>query len=165
MMVLDASERKGAEYADRIGLLRFFGRADIRAECLLAGWAEPEDNHNWNDGPEIGYLLKLSPPPCETCILRVEGSAFIHERVPYQDITLYVNGLRLGAWHLTSAMETVLEAEIEPEQWLVRGDRAIGKVQWVIPFSTSPQDLGMGDDKRQLGFCFRSITVVPAHGI
>lgn len=145
--------------ADTLGTTRFFGIGDPVANRRLSGWAAPEDNQNWNNGPEVGYILKVSPPPRQTCSIRVEGVAFIEANVPAQDITLYFNGLRLGWWRIAHGRPVVLEAEVEPQQWFVRDDVAIGNVRWHIPKSTSPRDIGTGSDERELGFCFRSIAV------
>ena len=142
-------------------LTRFFGLGN-EPDRLLFGWASPEDNQNWNDGPEVGYRLQLTSPPREACVIRVEGAPFIEGQANRQTVTLYVNGLRLGWWSLTDARRVVLEARIEPEQWLIRDGMAIGDVRWHIPQSVSPSELGIGADERQLGFCFMSITVASA---
>jgi hypothetical protein len=146
---------------DQVGLIRFFGFGSA-SDRLVMGWAAPEDNQNWNDGPEVGYQLRVSPPPREACIIRVEGAPFVNEQVSHQTVTMYVNGLRLGWWSLTDPRRVVLEARIEPEQWLIRDGVAIGEVRWHIPQSISPQETGIGSDERRLGFCFVSITVASA---
>jgi hypothetical protein len=156
---MKSQEKSQVATIDKLNTTRFFGRADLVADRMLFGWAAPEDNHNWNDGPEVGYVLKLTPPPSKTCRIRVEGVAFIEEKIPAQEITLYVNGVRLGWWRITTTKQVVLDAEIEPEQWITRGDVAIGNVRWHIPRSTSPREIGKGADERQLGFSFMSITV------
>jgi hypothetical protein len=104
-------------------------------------------------------LLKLSSVPHEACRIRVEGAPFVQANVPSQEVTLYANGLRLGSWTLTGDERVILEAEIEPEQWLVRDGAAIGKLRWHIPHSIAPGRIGFGSDERQLGFCFMSVTV------
>ncbi|WP_297369216.1 hypothetical protein [Acidocella sp.] len=146
---------------DQVGMVRFFGLG-ADGERLLSGWSTPEDNQNWNDGPEVGYQLRVSPPPQEACIIRIEGGPFVNEHAPRQTIEMYVNGLRLGWWSLTSAKRVVLEARIEPEQWLIRDGVAVGDVRWHIPQCVSPQQLGLGADERELGFCFISISVASA---
>ena len=155
-------DRTATTSHDQVDLTRFFGVGGAITERLLAGWSAPEDNQNWNDGPEVAYSLQVSPPPRKACIIRVEGVPFIHDQAPCQTLTLYVNGLRLGWWSLDTARRVVLEARIEPEQWIIRDGVAIGDVRWHIPHSTSPQQVGAGADERKLGFCFMSITVASA---
>lgn len=147
------------EFHDQVDMTRFFGIGSAIGERQLSGWASPEQNQNWNDGSEVAYSLKLSPPPREACIIRVEGVPFIHDRAPCQTVAMYVNGLRLGGWSFNTAERVVLEVRIEPEQWLIRNGVAIGNVCWHIPYSVSPHQLGIGSDERELGFCFISITV------
>ena len=146
---------------DQVGMVQFFGLGGDGYR-LLFGWSDPEDNQNWNDGPEVGYQLRVSPAPREACVIRIEGAPFVNEHAPRQTITMYINGLRLGWWSLTDAMRVVLEARIEPEQWLIRDGVAIGDVRWHIPQCVSPQQIGLGADERELGFCFISISVALA---
>ncbi|WP_234732280.1 hypothetical protein [Acidocella facilis] len=146
----------------RLNQLQFFGTASSLIELLQKGWAPSEDNHNWNDGPEASLLLKLDRIPTQTCTISVEGAAFIHQRAPRQAITLYANGWRLNSWLLKDAGKTMLEAIIEPEQWFARGDIAQLNLHWHMPDCTSPKDIGLGSDERQLAFCFMSITVTAA---
>ncbi len=41
------------------GVTRAFGLGDIGSENLRAGWAAPEENHNWNDGFDASLVLHL----------------------------------------------------------------------------------------------------------
>lgn len=134
-----------------------FGRAELRAD-----WALPEDGHNWNDGEEPTLLLMVAPLPRAACLLRVTGQPFIAQRVREQRVTLFVNGLRLGAWRLTSGGACTLQAEIEPEQWLARGTLGVARCVWHLPDSISPSRSSTVRDERRLGFCFQSIAVLPA---
>jgi hypothetical protein len=150
------------ELYDQVDMTRFFGVGNANGERLLSGWAPPEQNQNWNDGSEVAYLLNVSPAPREACIIRVEGVPFIHNHVPRQTVAMYVNGLRLGGWSFHAPSRVVIEARVEPEQWLIRNGVAVGRVSWHIPHSVSPHQLGIGSDERELGFCFVSITVASA---
>ena len=145
---------------DELNVIRFFGAGDIGSSRLLFGWAKPEENHNWNDGFDVGYMLNLSSPPKQTCRIRVEGRAYTHQDVPCQEMTMYVNGLRLGWWSISDPAPQVLDVIVEPEQWLVRDNMALARIAWYIPTSVRPCDLSVDGDERQLGFCFHSITVL-----
>lgn len=143
---------------DQLDGVQFFGRGNT-GDNLLFGWAAPEENQNWNDGTEVGYQLRVLPPPRTACIIRIEGAPFINAQLRRQTITMYVNGLRLGWWSLSDPQRVWLEVRIEPEQWLIREDVAIGDIRWHIPQSISPHELGISADERRLGFCFVSIVV------
>jgi len=150
-----------SEDFDELGVTRFFGRGDIGARNLLSGWAEAEDNHNWNDGPEAALVMTLRQRPEESCLLSVEGRPFLAPGVPRQDVTLFVNGFRVAFWRLGAGETVILEAEIEPEMWLIRRGGALARCAWHLPDSTRPRDISGVQDQRQLGFCFQSMTLWP----
>ena len=79
-----------------------------------------------------------------------------------QRVTLFVNGLRLGAWRLAAAGSCTLQAEIEPEHWLVRDGLGTARCVWHLPDSVSPSRISAVRDERRLGFCFHSLAVLPA---
>jgi hypothetical protein len=146
---------------DELGVTRYFGRGDMSGKNLLSGWAEPETNHNWNEGPEAILLLRLPELPEEPCTLAIEGRPYIATGLPRQDITLFVNGYRISFWRLLSADRIRLEAEIEPEMWLNRRGGALARCVWHLPDSTRPIDISDAQDERQIGFCFQSLLLQP----
>ncbi len=150
-----------ATAAIKLGEFRPFGGDGFGGAELRADWAPPEDGHNWNDGEEPTLLLTIAPLPRAACLLRVIGQPFIAQRVREQRVTLFVNGLRLGAWRLTSSGACTLQAEIEPEHWLVRDTLGIARCVWHLPDSVSPSRISTVRDERRLGFCFQSIAILP----
>jgi hypothetical protein len=146
---------------DEPGVTRFFGLGDIAAKSLLSGWAAPEDNHNWNDGLDAALLISLRQRPDDTHVLAVEGRPFITAGLGRQDVTLFVNGFRVGFWRLTDGANCRLEAELEPEVWMIRRGVAVAKCVFHLPDSTRPSDISSVQDHRQIGFCFQSLTIQP----
>jgi hypothetical protein len=140
------------------GMTRLFGDCDLGSVGLLSGWSVPEEAHAWNDGPEVVFEM-VTDKPDGALRLTVEGEPFLGAHISQQIITLYVNGFRAGHWRLTEARTHSLDVTLEPEQFFTRGDTAVAKCVWHVPGSTRPADLGHGSDTRELGFCFRSITV------
>jgi hypothetical protein len=141
-----------------IGVTRLFGNFDLAGAGLLSGWSNPEDPHIWNDGPES--VLQIVIEPVKRALrLSVEGTPFIGGTSTSQDVTLYVNGARVGFWRMRESKSYVLSATIEPEQILERNGRAVLTCAWHLPRSARPVDMGLGKDTRELGFCFRSITL------
>jgi hypothetical protein len=141
-----------------IGATRLFGNFDLSSTGLVSGWSKPEDPHIWNDGPEC--VLRIVTEPVKPALrISVEGTPFIGGRCTSQDVTLYVNGMRLGFWRLHESKSYVLSATIEPEQIFERNGEAVLTCAWHLPTSVSPLELGLGKDTRELGFCFRSVTL------
>jgi hypothetical protein len=144
-----------------LGTTRLFGNYDIGTTGLISGWSSPEDPHVWNDGPEA--VLQLSTIIVKHPLrLTFEGVPFIGGKCTFQDVALYMNGARLGFWRLREPRAQMLSAIIEPEQIFERRGKAMLTCIWHLPQSVRPVDVGAGKDTRELGFCFRSITVSSA---
>jgi hypothetical protein len=141
-----------------MGTTRLFGNFDLAGVDLVSGWSHPEDPHIWNDGPES--VLQIVTEPVKGALrISIEGIPFISGSCTFQNITLYVNGARVGFWRLREPKSHVLSATIEPEQILERHGKSILTCAWHLPSSARPVDMGLGKDTRELGFCFRSITL------
>jgi hypothetical protein len=136
--------------------IRIFGERDIAPALSSDGWASPEEGHVWNDGTEATLTIS-HPIENEACLITFSGRPFVNHVHPSQEITLYVNGLRLGCWTLDESRLYTLQAVIEPEQWLRRNGIGILKCTWHLPDSVRPVDVGAGSDHRRLGFCFQAI--------
>jgi hypothetical protein len=140
------------------GVSRVFGNGDIANEGMLSGWAVPEDTHNWNDGVEATFRLavKASGGAFE---LLVEGAPLIDKKYPKQEITLYVNGFRVGYWNLDDRKPQILTSFLEPEQIFWRGELGYAKCVWHMPNAVRLSEVQDSTDSRQLAFCFHSITM------
>lgn len=150
--------RKETESEWEIGTTRLFGNFDLGTSGLISGWSLPEDPHIWNDGPEAVMQIVTSPVR-RTLRLTVEAIPFISGSVTSQDVTLYVNGARIGFWRLRESKSFLLSGTIEPEQVFERDGKALLTCAFHLPNSAKPVDVGAGKDGRELGLCFRSITL------
>jgi hypothetical protein len=141
-----------------MGATRLFGNFDLAGAALLSGWSTPEDPHIWNDGPES--MLQIVVEPVRRVLrLAIEGIPFIGGACGAQDVTLYVNGARVGFWRMRESKSHILSAAIEPEHIRDRNGKSVMICAWHLPNSARPVDLGLGKDTRELGFCFQSITL------
>jgi hypothetical protein len=150
--------RKETETEWEIGATRLFGNLDLGTAGLISGWSAPEDPHIWNDGPEAVMQIVTSPVR-RTLRLTVEATPFISGSVTSQDVTLYVDGFRIGFWRLRESKSYLLSSTIEPEQIFERDGKALLTCVFHLPKSAKPVDVGAGKDGRELGLCFRSITL------
>jgi hypothetical protein len=142
----------------QIGVTRLFGNFDLAGTGLISGWSDPEDPHVWNDGPEA--VLQIVTEPVKRPVrLSIEGIPFIGGTCKFQDVSLYVNGMRAGFWRLRESKSYVLSSTIEPEQTFERNGKSSLICAWHLPSSVRPVDMGLGKDTRELGFCFRSATL------
>jgi hypothetical protein len=139
-----------------LGATRLFGNYDLGKTGMISGWSNPEDPHVWNDGPEAVFQLSTASVK-HPLRLTFEGVPFIGGRCTFQDVVLYVNGARLGFWRLREPRSQLLSAIVEPEHMFERRGKTVLNCIWHLPQSVRP--VGVGKDTRELGFCFRSITV------
>ena len=146
------------EVTCELGVGRLFGEGDLGRHGLLSGWAAPEEGHVWNDGPEAVLRLRTSRPRAP-CTLSFEGEPFLGKGCTRQDVVLYLNGFRVGFWRLAEPRTYRLAATIEPEHLFERDGAAVARCVWHLPDSVRPATLGRGTDTRELGFCFRTLTL------
>lgn len=143
------------------GVPRCFGSDDIAETGMLQGWASCERGHAWNDGPDATLLVATRRRP-EASELVVAVEPYVTRQNPTQDLTLYANGARAGFWRLSVREVTHLAAWIDPAWWREVGDRAVLRLVFHMPQSVVPHEIGDGDDRRQLGFSFRSLALMAA---
>jgi hypothetical protein len=147
----------------RIGFLERFGRDGIGRDGLISGWSDPEGEHLWSNGSTAVLLFgQRARPPA--LVFAADGEPYLPNDDYVQDITLYVNGWWAGFWRLGEKKNYVLEARIEPEWWVPRGDRNIARISFVIPNSACPVVVGGAKDQRSLGFCLRTLQFRPIAG-
>ena len=144
------------------GVTRCFGTGDIGTAGLVQGWAAPEPAHNWNDGPQASLLLAV-PRPAAACQLVLEGVPLSVAGHTRQDVTCYVNGLRLGFWRLTSPHLVQLAVRLETAHFAAAaGNECVLRVDMHVPDSLRLSSLQTEGDHRELGFCFRTLALLPA---
>lgn len=141
-----------------LGVLRLFGRHDISPRSLISGWAQPEDQHVWNNGIEAVHQIIL-PKPGRPVTLSLECIPFISADCPQQQVTLFVNGIRQQFWRLTERRIHILEAKIDPVYLIDHGDNALLACVWLLPDSARPAEVGTGPDMRELGLCFQAMMI------
>lgn len=144
-----------------VGARRAFGMQDIGASGMLAGWAQCEAGHVWNDGPDATLLVatRRQPGPVE---LEIVVEPYVTRQNPAQEMTLFASGARVAFWRAASREILTLRAWIDPLWWRDAHDHAALRLVFHMPQSVSPFEIGDGDDMRQLGFSFRSIELKPS---
>ena len=142
-----------------LDVIRYFGRGLDDSLHLGDGWAEPEENQNWNDGYEASFEVVLPAVPDSTCLLTLEVAPNLMPGVAHQDVTFYFNGLRLGFWRIEEIDQRSIEIEVEPEFWLKRNNGVLGKCTLFLPNSARPSDFSNSKDQRRLGLCFQSMKI------
>jgi hypothetical protein len=144
------------------GVKRSFGLRDVGAHGLISGWATPEDEHTWNDGPTADLAIGTKSVQSDYR-LDIQGRPFLAPGCESQDVTLFANGLFVGYWQLREAKPYVLSATIDNSVFVKKSGLGVAKLTWLVPKSCRPSELRLGDDHREIGFCFQSITLRTNH--
>jgi hypothetical protein len=151
-----------AELVLEPGVKRSFGLRDVGADGLVSGWATPEDDHIWNDGPTADLAIGTRSAQ-SNYRLDVEARPFLAPGCASQDVTLFANGLFVGYWQLREAKHYVLSANVDKGLFLRTSGLGVMKLTWLVPKSCRPSDLRLGNDHREIGLCFQSITLRAEH--
>lgn len=141
-----------------LGVAHHFGKSGPGTGSLLSGWSEPEDEHVWTHGTEATQHIVVAPTD-RPLTVSLECLPFIGGICLRQDVTLYVNGIRVKFWRLRTAEIHQLDATIPPHCFTKWGESMLLKCVWHLPCSISPRDAGTGGDARELGLCFRALTI------
>jgi hypothetical protein len=151
-----------AELVLEPGVKRSFGLRDVGAHGLISGWATPEDEHIWNDGPTADLAIGTKSARSDYR-LEIQGRPFLAPGCDSQDVTLFANGLFVGYWQLREAKPYVLAAKIENGMFHKKAGLDVLKLTWLVPKSCRPSELRLGDDHREIGLCFQNITLRADH--
>ena len=128
----------------------FLADADDRSKPLLrCGWLDAEELGTWSIGPEARLLLQLEPSRSATVDIEVLPFA---ER---QEVLVTANGTPLTEWTLTKAGPRLQTLELP-----VVADGRV-ELAFHFPHTTSPRDLGLSNDGRELAIRLLSLTLTP----
>ena len=90
-------------------------------------------------------------------ILNIEGFALLHEKMPSQQITVYVQDKPLTKWlfQLNQPMP-VLRLHIPKEKFGPDGKTVL---KFIIDHPVVPKEIGLNEDFRQLCFAFIRLSI------
>ncbi len=140
----------------RLGTVRLFSTADLRTLGMGLGWADPEEGHTWNDGIDTEYSIAIASPPA-VLTLEIIGTPFIVAARPRQELSVFGNGQLAGTHVMSAGMDHRLSFTLQPHWWMRNGRRWTMNLLFHLPHSVRPCDIDLSDDRRELGFAFRSI--------
>ena len=124
----------------------------------MPGWSTPEPHWIWNDGGRASIRIPLDPAPAGDVRVTLSGTAFVNERLSTQLIKINAGGQEIDSW------STVFPQQQIAREFIVKNDQ-IGKngllLDFLFPNATSPAELGLSGDSRQLSMALHSIRVDP----
>ncbi|HSH37955.1 MAG TPA: hypothetical protein VK993_04145 [Chthoniobacterales bacterium] len=124
-----------------------FGSGGEGERLMLTGWSPPEPYFTWSDGIAASLAIRL-PPTDDVVQLHFKMAGMnVAKRLPFQRVDLFVNSQKLARWQV--ADENVFTVTV-PDRF-VSGPDALLVVDFYMPKSASPDQLGIGSDRRRLG--------------
>ena len=122
-----------------------FGAAGNAAPFQIYGFSTPEDSHIWTDGGKAALRVPLAPGSCPT-LLELDVAPFVREHCSHQTLVLRIDGVTVAADRIA--------CEGRVGYWLPEhaGHGSAVLIEMILPDAASPQDAGLNDDPRRLGF-------------
>jgi hypothetical protein len=132
-----------------------FGNQGNYLSFAPQGFAGDENpNHSWNDGCVASLQLRILAIAEDTRLRLSLDPYIVPDKVPFQTLNVYVNGLWIGFLRAQSAER--LEIDL-PGTYIVP---TANRLSFVMPNATRPVDIGAGNDQRRLAFSFREIALI-----
>ena len=137
------------------GVLRFNARGNA-LPYLISGWAEPETDIIWTDGPNARLELPISEPDSDLVLcLRCEPYLYA-PRLETQEIHLYSNFFRVGFLELAEVGSHNLEVHLSKD--VIRGPKLT--LDFYLPKACAPAQVGSGSDVRRLGIAVSQLNII-----
>jgi hypothetical protein len=120
------------------------------------GWSHPELGGTWSDGDTSLVLLALSSLPKNDVELLIEGSAFLTDKNPSQEVDILVNKLHVATLKYDQqANGGIRTVKIPKRLALENNGHLLIKFNFKNP--KSPAELGLAYDSRRLGLSIVSL--------
>ncbi len=129
-----------------------FGLTGNGASYCVSGWSDAEPQETWTLGNE-SRLLMPAPRHPGTYVLTLKVRPLVSERkLRAQRLNVIVNDVPVASFTIPRrAIRTCLVP------WNVIVGRTVLDVRFQLPDAARPADLGLNDDRRQIGIAFASI--------
>lgn len=128
-------------------------------DYLLSGWSQPETWGVWSDGPVSKLSLPISAGKGMALQLDVEAHAFLPETRHHQTVKVQINGNFVGIMEFSMNKNRNLRSLPIPADALSGKDEERFIISFEIASPMCPSDLGISEDKRNLGIGLINLTV------
>jgi hypothetical protein len=127
------------------GRLLDFGKDGDAVRHKHTGWAVPEEQSTWTEGPEA--VLRFDLPASESKrTLRVRAAGFCTARIQRQRVEIFLDDHPIGTWEVGENSDYAASL---PASRLAQAERH--RIRLVLPDAASPESEGLSTDSRQLG--------------
>ncbi|MFJ2363863.1 DUF6311 domain-containing protein [Pseudomonas sp. NPDC087697] len=129
---------------------------NYKTHHLVQGWSTPETWGTWSEGREADILLRV-PPQAQSIV--IEALAFVLPMHLSQDAVFTINGVQALSTHLTQLQGNRIEIPLTATIHEAIARDTLMRVHVQLPDAISPQQLGLGEDRRVMGLGMKSLTV------
>ena len=127
-------------------------------QFLTEGWSHPELEYAWTLGKRASIRLPTGGANCD-CALKLRAGPMVHPGlINFQRLYIDVNGMNVAK--LVGRQLSQFDILV-PASALHGG--ASADITLHTPDATSPDELGLSGDKRELGFWLSSLRLEPLH--
>lgn len=131
-----------------------FSQSGNAAPFLKEGWSHPETSLIWSIGKRSSLRLKTQLPSCDPQIELLLQPFYVKGKMSPQHIDVIINGILVGSTIMTQ--ENKLEFVVPLDIW---ANKTPVTIEFLHPNFTSPKNIGVGKDPRELAFAFKNIVV------
>lgn len=135
------------------GMKLIFSSRDVD-KYLWYGWSSPEPEFRWTDGREATIAFRLESARNIRLLLKVAPFT-VEGKIDNQEVRLLLNDRPLKTLSLQAGGLRDLELDL-PASFLATSN----VLTFQLPNAASPEALGVGGDKRQLGIQVQSLAVI-----
>jgi hypothetical protein len=127
-------------------------------DYIAQGWSTPEPEGTWTDGNKAGIILKLAEPVKNDLKLVANFSAFVNDRHQKLTVDVLANNNNVATWTIFYNSDRTTQKVVKIPMSLLSDDSLL-KIDFQIRNPTSPGELGINGDFRQLGLRLSSISL------
>ena len=134
-------------------------------DYLVGGWSAPENWGTWSHGSSATIFLPIPPQQIDSIL--IEANAFVspsHDTIANQRLTVSLNGIPAADLVLSEPSLSITEPatvfEIKmPEAVKQKSGDEYFELLFNFPDATSPRDVGLSEDTRELALGLVALTV------
>jgi hypothetical protein len=131
-----------------------FGLSGDSERFRVSGWSTTEKEITWTEGPSAVLEFTGIPSSASLRLTMTLAALVTPPRLPAQPVEVYANGKKLADWEVIGKAE--FTALVPPRS---AGDGETLRIEFRIPKSVSPKQLGLSDDPRVLGVSVFDLTL------
>ena len=122
------------------------------------GWSDPEAAGTWSNGARATLIIPTPHYLATPLQLSITADAFLAPGKSTQEVRILINGQPIQSWTHTEQNNLQTHQFVLPANRLVSNGQNL-QIEFELIKPTSPAQLGISDDSRQLGIRLKSLVI------